>query len=95
MIQKLFLVTIVLTLGISAVASCGIVETPSKTELRTANVPPVNASAQEPEGTQPPIDTWRHPTPAEAIETKLALESADFPQRDLIDLTLRPGQPIP
>jgi hypothetical protein len=41
---------------------------------------------------------WRDAVPPEAIETLRTLESADIPQRDLIELTLRlndPGQPIP
>jgi hypothetical protein len=98
MIQKLLLVTIVLIVGISAAAGCGMVETPAKTEPRPANTPPVNVSTSEPEGRKQINGLWRQPVLAEAIETKLALESADYPRRDLIDLTLRlndPDHPIP
>lgn len=98
MIQKLLLATIVLIVGISLAAGCGTVQRPAKTEPQPASTSPVNASTSEPEWRQPINGLWRQPVPAEAIETKLALESAGYPQRELIDLTLRlndPGHPIP
>jgi immune inhibitor A len=60
-------------------------------------VPPVTLSRQS--AAEPAISyLWRDAVPPEAIETKHALESAEMPQRDLIDLTRRfkdPGKPIP
>ncbi len=77
-------------------------ERPRATRVRPARTPgavsTVTVATPAPATLQPPSDLWRDAVPPQALETKQLLESADIPQRDLVDVTMRlknPGQPIP
>ena len=50
---------------------------------------PASTPRPGPDMMQPPPGLWRDAVPPEALQTLRALKTANTPQRDLIDVTLR------